>query len=130
MTDANSVTFILTAATSFVNYSDISGDPRAKCEKIMAGVTGKEFNELKNTHLKDFSSLMGRVHLNIGDSIMNERPTDERLDALRKGLPDPDLLSKIFQFGRYILASTSSAGREPDNHQVQWNEELNPNSRS
>jgi alpha-L-fucosidase 2 len=127
VTDANAVTFILTAATSFVNYSDISGDPEAKCEKIMASATRKEFAALKESHLRDFSNLMGRVNLNIGDTSMNERPTDDRLDNLRKGLPDPELLSKIFQFGRYILASSSRAGSEPANLQGRWNEDLLPN---
>ena len=127
VTDANSVTFLLTAATSFVNYSDIAGDPGAKCEKIMNAVKGKGYNELKNTHLKDFSDLMGRVHLKIGDPSMNEKPTDERLSELRKGRQDPELLSKIFQFGRYILASSSRVGSEPANLQGRWNEDLLPN---
>jgi alpha-L-fucosidase 2 len=86
--NANSVTFILTAATSFVNYADINGDPAAGCEKIMARIKGKSFSELKNTHLEDFSNLMGRVHLKIGDPSMNEKPTDERLSNLRNGVPD------------------------------------------
>jgi alpha-L-fucosidase 2 len=76
VTDANSITFIVTAATSFVDYTDISGDPKTKCEKIMAAVNGKDISALKNTHLKDFTNLMGRVHLAIGDSPMNDRPTD------------------------------------------------------
>lgn len=127
VSDANSVTFILTAATSFVNYNDISGDPQANCEKIMAQVKGKSFNELKNVHLKDFANLMGRVHLTIGDPSKNKRPTSERLDDLRNGLPDPDMVSKIFQFGRYILVSSSRAGSEPANLQGRWNEDLLPN---
>ncbi len=88
VTNANSVTFILTAATSFVNYLDISGDPAARCEKILEGVKDKSFKELKNIHLSDFSNLMGRVALKIGDPMMNKRPTDERLADLRKGIPD------------------------------------------
>jgi len=127
VSNANSVTFILTSATSFVNYNDISGDPAAACDRIMARVTGQGFKELKNTHLKDFITLMGRVHLNIGDPLMNERPTDERLADLKKGLSDPDLVSKIFQFGRYILASSSREGSQPANLQARWNEDLLPN---
>jgi alpha-L-fucosidase 2 len=127
VTDADSVTFILTAATSFVDYTDISGDPAAKCEKIMAGVNGKSFKKLKKTHLEDFSNLMGRVHLKIGDPMMNERPTDERVADLKNGQPDPELLSKIFQFGRYILVSSSRKGSEPANLQGRWNEDLLPN---
>ena len=127
ITDANSVTFILTAATSFVNYKDISGDPAATCTKIMSAVIGKDFKQLKKTHLEDFSKLMGRVHLKIGNPSMNERPTNERLADLVKGKPDPELISKIFQFGRYILVSSSRPGSEPANLQGRWNEDLLPN---
>ncbi len=127
VTDANSVTFILTAATSFVNYKDISGDPATRCEKILAGITGKDYQTLKKTHLNDFSGLMSRVHLKIGDPAMNKKPTDERVAEIKKGLPDPDLLAKIFQFGRYILASSSRPGGQPANLQGIWNEDLLPN---
>jgi alpha-L-fucosidase 2 len=127
VSNANSVTFILTSATSFVNYNDISGDPAAACEKMLAQVDGKGYKELKNTHLKDFSALMGRVHLNIGDPMMNERPTDARLADLKKGLSDPELVSKIFQFGRYILAASSREGSQPANLQARWNGDLLPN---
>jgi alpha-L-fucosidase 2 len=125
--DANSVIFLLTAATSFKNYNDISDDPTIKCEKIMGRVGGKDFKELKNVHLDDFSSLMGRVHLKIGDPLKNQKPTDERVVDLKKGVPDPDLLAKIFQFGRYILVSSSRKGSEPANLQGRWNEDLLPN---
>jgi alpha-L-fucosidase 2 len=127
VTEANSVTFILTAATSFVNYRDISGDPAVSCEKILANVKGKDFNTLKKTHLNDFASMMSRVHLKTGDPAMNEKPTDERVADLKKGLPDPDLLAKIFQFGRYILVSSSRPGSEPANLQARWNQDLLPN---
>lgn len=124
---ANSVTFILTAATSFVNYRDISGNPATTCDKIMTRVQGKDYQTLKKIHLNDFSKLMGRVHLKIGDPAANERPTDERVADIKKGLPDPDLLSKIFQFGRYMLVSSSREGSEPANLQARWNEDLLPN---
>lgn len=127
ISDASSVTLILTAATSFVNYTDISGDPAAKCEEILAGVKGKNFAALKKTHLDDFTGLMSRVHLRIGDPAMNEKPTDERIANIKKGLPDPDLLAKIFQFGRYILVSSSRSGSEPANLQGRWNQDLLPN---
>lgn len=127
VTDANSVTFILTAATSFKNYKDISDDPAAKCEKIMTGVSGKDYTELKSIHLEDFSNLMGRVHLKIGDPVMNEKPTNLRVADLKKGVADQDLLAKIFQFGRYILVASSRNGSEPANLQGRWNEDLLPN---
>ena len=125
--DANSVTFILTSATSYVNYRDIGGDPAARCEKILAEVKGKDFRTLRNAHLNDFTGLMGRVRLKIGDPGKNEMPTDKRVAALKAGAYDPDLLAKIFQFGRYMLVSGSREGSEPVNLQARWNQELLPN---
>ena len=60
---ADSVTFIVSAATSFVNYADISGDPAAACEKILAATAGKDYAALRRRHEEDFSALMNRVHL-------------------------------------------------------------------
>lgn len=127
ISDANSVTFILTCATSYVNYKDISGDPAASCEKILTEVKGKDFSTLKKTHLDDFTELMSRVHLGIGDPAENQKPTDQRLAALKKGESDPDLVAKIFQFGRYMLVASSREGSEPANLQGRWNQELLPN---
>ena len=127
ISNANSVTFILTAATSFVNFEDISGDPSAATNKILAAVSGKDFNTLKTTHINDFKGLMGRVHLNIGDPMMNNKPNDVRVTDLKKGAPDINLYGKIFQFGRYILASSSRPGSDPANLQARWDEDLLPN---
>jgi len=69
---------------------------------------------------------MGRVHLTIGDPLMNEKPTDERLAEVKKGNPDQNLVAKIFQFGRYMLVSGSRIGGQPANLQTIWNEALLP----
>ena len=124
---ANSVTFVLTIATDYVNYKDISGDPSARCDEVLAAVEGKGYKQLKATHLKDFSGLMSRVHLTVGDGAMNAKPTDERVAALKNGEPDSDLQAKLFQFGRYITVSSSRAGSEPSNLQGRWSQDLLPN---
>jgi len=124
--NANSVTLILTAATSFINYTDISGDPALSCEKILNNLSGKDYNVLLKNHENDFHRLMDRVHLNIGDTLMNKKPTDERLRLVKEGSPDIDLASKIFQFGRYMLVSSSRKGGPPANLQGVWNEEQSP----
>jgi alpha-L-fucosidase 2 len=126
ISDANSVTFILISATSFVNYKDISGDPEVSCKKVLSGIKGKDYNALKAAHVKDFRNLMGRVDFKMGDPVMNARPTDERLADLRKGIQDPELWSKIYQFGRYLLVSSSRIGGQPANLQGIWNEEVLP----
>ena len=124
--NATSVTFILTAATSFKNYADIGGDPGAVCEKILGNVAGKNYSALLKNHETDFHSLMDRVHLRIGDPSMNDKPTDERLKLVRAGGTDIDLASKVFQFGRYMLASSSREGGQPANLQGIWNEMQSP----
>ncbi|MDO5442900.1 MAG: glycoside hydrolase family 95 protein, partial [Bacteroidia bacterium] len=124
---ANSVTFVLTIATNYVKYNDISGDPSARCNEVLAAVKGKSFKQLKATHVQDFSSLMSRVHLNVGDPARNDIPTNERLLTLNEGGSDINLLGKFFQFGRYITVSGSREGSEPNNLQGRWDQDLLPN---
>ena len=124
---ADAVTFILTTATSYINYTNISADPAAICEKILSSVENKNYAALRRNHEKDFRGLMGRVHLNAGDAALNEKPTDERLAAVRAGTPDPNLEALVFQFGRYILVSSSRAGGQAANLQGIWNEAVMPN---
>lgn len=124
--NASSVTFILTTATSFINYADISGDPNLACEKILNKLPGKEYSVLLKNHIADFHQLMDRVHLSIGDTTMNRMPTDERIRLAKEGNADIDLSSKVFQFGRYMLASSSREGGQPANLQGIWNEQQSP----
>jgi alpha-L-fucosidase 2 len=123
---ANAVTFVLTAATSFVNYNDISGDPAAACEKILTAAADNDFATLRRRHVEDFANLMGRVHLDVGDKSMREKPIDERLQVHRAGQRDPNLEALCFQFGRYMLVSSSRAGGQPANLQGIWNESVSP----
>lgn len=124
--NADAVTLILTTATSYVNYHDISGDPAARCDNVLSACEGKDFSTLRQRHVEDFGALMGRVHLNVGDATLNNQPTDERLAAVRAGARDENLEALIFQFGRYILASSSRAGGQPANLQGIWNEDTVP----
>ncbi|MBR5431867.1 MAG: glycoside hydrolase family 95 protein, partial [Bacteroidales bacterium] len=124
---ANAVTFVLTIATDYVNYKDISGDPAARCDKVLAAVEGKSYKQLKATHLEDFSGLMGRVHLTVGDGEAYSIPTNLRVDALKRGESDVDLQAKLFQFGRYITVCSSRKGSEPSNLQGRWSQDLLPN---
>jgi alpha-L-fucosidase 2 len=125
--NADAVTFLVTAGTSFVNYQDIGGDPAAVCARILASVADKDYATLRRRHEEDFRGLMGRVHLNVGAPTMNERPTDERIKAVHDGGDDADLEALCFQFGRYLLASSSRAGGQPANLQGIWNESVSPN---
>jgi alpha-L-fucosidase 2 len=126
ITNADAVTLVLAMATSFVNYQDISGDPVARCKKVLDAAAEKDFATLHRRHVDDFRGLMARVNLKIGDAAMNQKPTDERLKAVRAGGPDANLEALAFQFGRYILASSSRTGGQAANLQGIWNQEILP----
>jgi alpha-L-fucosidase 2 len=123
---ANSVTFILTTATSYLNFTNITANPAAICQEILSHSASEDYALLRRHHENDFRGLMGRVHLNVGDPTANGKPTDERLAAVRAGMPDPNLEALVFQFGRYILAASSRAGGQPANLQGIWNENVLP----
>lgn len=124
--NANSAILVIAIATSFANYHDISGDPAARCRKVLVDVAGKSFAELYRRHTQDFSDLMGRVRLQLGNANENSKPTDERLKLARAGTLDANLAALVFQFGRYILVSSSRVGGQPANLQGIWNEEILP----
>ena len=127
ITGANAVTFIVTAATSFVNYHDISGDPAARLPEGPRGRKRVDYATLRRRHEEDFRRLMGRVHLNVGDGSINERPTGRAARGMSAGAAtDANLEALCFQFGRYILVSSSRAGGQPANLQGIWNEAVSP----
>ena len=126
ITNADAVTLVLAMATSFVNYQDISGDPAARCKKVLEAVADKDFSTLYRRHVDDFRGLMGRVRLKVGDAALSANPTDQRLKAVHAGGVDPNFEALCFQFGRYILASSSRVGGQAANLQGIWNENILP----
>ncbi|KAA6300575.1 MAG: hypothetical protein EZS26_003279 [Candidatus Ordinivivax streblomastigis] len=124
--DAGSATLILTAATSYVNYGDISADPAERCAQTFADITNKSYQTLRTAHVQDFSNLMSRVHLSMGDTLKYGKPINQRLLAMKDGENDFNLEALCFQFGRYALVSSSRAGGQPANLQAIWNEKITP----
>jgi alpha-L-fucosidase 2 len=125
---ADSVTVLLGAATSFKNFQDISADPAARCAAIMTGVSRKSDQDLRAAQLADYQRLYDRVKLDFGRTARGDQPTDVRLLAVKQsGLAgDPALAALDFNFGRYLLISSSRPGGQPANLQGLWNEDLNP----
>ncbi len=122
---ANSATLVLTAATNYVNYRDVSADPAARNAPVLAAAAKKSFADLRAAHLADHRALFRRVSLDLGTSPAAVLPTDERLRLADKS-GDPALISLYFQFGRYLLIASSRPGDQPANLQGVWNESLNP----
>jgi len=122
---AKNATLKLVAATSFVNYRDIGGKPGQRCENYLLGLETLSFREIKERHIVDFRKLMGRVSLDLGESELSYRPTNERLISFSQD-EDPSLVSLFFQYGRYLLISSSRQGTQPANLQGIWNDRLSP----
>jgi alpha-L-fucosidase 2 len=121
---------ILVAMNTDYNFSkldfDRSIDPTALCDARIQAVEGKKYANLKDSHVKDQQSIMGRVSLILGDPSLAEVPTDLRLARMKEGKSDPALAALYFQYGRYLLAGSSSRpGRLPANLQGIWNEDIN-----
>lgn len=128
VSNADAVTVILVAATSFNNFQDISGDPDQRCAKVMSKVAQRTYDAILAAHLADYQGLFQRVKLDLGGTARGNLPTDERLQAVKSsGLEgDPSFAALYFQYGRYLLISSSRPGGQPANLQGLWNEDLNP----
>ena len=128
VTNADSATLYLVAATSFKTFQDISGDPAQTCDANLSRVSKKDFAAARATQLADYQILFTRVSLDLGQTAAADLPTDERLKNVHTaGLEsDPALAALYFQYGRYLLISSSRAGGQPANLQGLWNDDLNP----
>lgn len=122
---ADSVTLFLAAATNFVNYKDVSGDPHQRVEDVLKKIEGKSFDDIKIDHLREHQRLFDRVAIDLGSTAESFLPTDERLKKF-DGNNDPNLAALCFQFGRYLLISSSRPGTQPANLQGIWNQYMNP----
>lgn len=125
ITGANAVTILIAAATSFVNYQDASGDPEARITQDLEKAAAKSYAEIRNRHVAEHQRLFRRVHLDLGSSEAAKLPTDERLKRFKE-TNDPGLMALYFQYGRYLLMSSSRPGCKPANLQGIWNDKTIP----
>lgn len=121
---ADCVTLLLTAATSYRH-----ADPEAYVIDTGKNAAMSEYEALRARHVKDFTALSGRVQLRIKDGNRVPSlavPTDERLKLVQEGKEDAALMALYYQFGRYLLISSSRPGSLPANLQGIWNEKMLP----
>ena len=124
ITNASEVILILTGATSYKNYKNISADPAERCQQIISSVE-EDTDTLFERHRKDHQGLFQRVGIDLGRTEQAEKPTDERILNFRDG-KDPHLAALMFQYGRYLLIACSRPGTQPANLQGLWNDRLEP----
>jgi len=125
VSNANTVTLYITAATNFVNYKDVSADPHARVLKTLNALRTANYDGIKEAALADYQKLFGRVLFHLSNTDSSYLPTDERMRATQSS-PDPSLAALCFQFGRYAMIASSRPGTQPANLQGIWNQDANP----
>ncbi|AZK46746.1 glycoside hydrolase family 95 protein [Paenibacillus lentus] len=150
VSDANSVTLLLAAATDFVGYGIMPGTGgietsiAEKCRKPLAASLKQGYEVLLRNHGRDHRRMFRRVELHLESELKpvsqsesgtpprpsnpdnSSLPTDERLKAYQSGKPDPMLEALYFQYGRYLLMASSRPGTQPAHLQGIWNPHMQP----
>ena len=126
---ANQATLLFTAATDYqlsqLNF-DRSIQPLNVCNQILEKACQQSYDALLAKHTENHTSVFNRVSLDLGETAQASLPTNRRLEAVKAGAEDPDLIALYFQYGRYLLMNSSrTPGVLPANLQGIWNKEYN-----
>ena len=128
LSGADGVLLLVTAATDYKRYAKISHrDVAAVTQKQLKAAAKKNFSDLLHTHLADYQNLYERVKLELPDSNseISTKPTPQRIAAMDLK-NDPSLAALYFNFGRYLLISSSRPGNMPANLQGLWADTISP----
>ncbi|UJW31165.1 glycoside hydrolase family 95 protein [Saccharothrix sp. AJ9571] len=125
VSNANSVTLLISIGTSYVDYRTVNGDYRGLAQSRLNAAKGVAYDVLRGRHVADYQALFGRVTLDLGRTAAADQPTDARI-AQHQHADDPQFSTLLFQYGRYLLISSSRPGTQPANLQGIWNDQLNP----
>ncbi|RTE53919.1 glycoside hydrolase family 95 protein [Arenibacter aquaticus] len=124
---ANSVVLLISAATDYNAedpFSPLTQNLGAVCNSILKKAAKRSLKKVKQAHITDYQQFFNRVSLDLGGIKGEVKPTNERLEAVANGADDPSLMALYFQYGRYLLISSSRPGSLPANLQGIWNDHL------
>lgn len=120
VSNADEITILISIATNFTDYKTLNTDEVVKSRKYISEAEYKNFNTLFKNHLKAYQNYFKRVNIDLGTSEAAKNPTDIRVKNFEIN-DDPELISLYYQFGRYLLISSSQPGGQPANLQGIWN---------
>ena len=127
ITGADAATLYLACATDY-NFADpsapLSRDREAACASTLNKAAARPIKAVIDDHVAAHRELFDRCTINLGGGDRADQPTDARLDAVKKGGIDVGLEALHFQYGRYLLISSSRPGTMPANLQGIWNDKL------
>jgi len=129
--DCDSLVLVLAADTSYVmdhTKGWMGEHPHKRVASRIAAVSAKDYDKLLKDHVADHQSLFNRLKLDVGKTgpAQAALPTDKRIKARGSGASDPDLTEMLFQYGRYLLITSSRPGALPANLQGVWNDSNRP----
>ena len=119
------VTVLVAMGTSYRGHDDISGDPEAETLATLKGAVTRGFDRIRADAVEAHRKLFRRVSIDLGRTSAADRATDDRIQAARPQ-DDPALAALYFDYGRYLLITSSRPGTQPANLQGIWNEALDP----
>ena len=122
---SNSVLIFVSIASNFNTYQDVSGDEHQRAKEYLDKAFNKDFETLKSEHIAAYQNYFNRVKLDLGTTEASKLPTDERLKNF-KDISDPSFVTLYYQYGRYLLISSSQPDGQPANLQGIWNGNMNP----
>ncbi len=122
---ANAATIYISIATNFNSYKDISGNENERAEGYLNKAYSKSYSRILKDHVEAYQQYFNRVKLDLGVTEATKQPIDERLKNF-KSADDPHLAALYFQYGRYLLISSSQPGGQPATLQGIWNNKMNP----
>jgi len=122
---ANEVTLYISIGTDFKKYNSLKGNADEQAQDFLHQTDNKSFGQILSRQRKAYQHYFNRVHLNLGvtDSVYN--PTNIRIQQFDKD-NDPQMAALYFQYGRYLLISSSQPGGQPANLQGIWNDKMHP----
>ena len=123
--NANAATIFISIATSFNNYNDISADENKRAADYLNKAYPKSFAAILPAHIAVYQKYFNRVKLDLGSTDAGDLPTDERLKNFN-ATNDPQLVTIYYQYGRYLLISSSQPGGQAANLQGIWNDKIRP----
>src|SRR6185295_13923157 len=125
VSNATRAMLLIAAATSYRSYKDTGGDPSAIVAEQLKLAREKTYFDLLAAHVEEYTPLFHRVKLDLGRTAAADLPTDQRPAKFLQRL-DPHLATLYFQYGRYLLISSSRPGSQPANLQGIWNHLMTP----
>jgi alpha-L-fucosidase 2 len=122
---ATTVTLLVSIGSSYVNYRTVNGDYQGIARTRLNAARGVGYDQLRARHLADYQALFNRVAIDLGRTAAADQTTDVRI-AQHASVNDPQFSALLFQFGRYLLISSSRPGTQPANLQGIWNDSMTP----